>query len=181
MSLALPFDPFLVLAVFGIAIVSLVTLKGATSNDIKGSPDYYVVRQAMFFAIGTMGAVLVSRIDYSRLREFKYAIYGALILGILAVYPLGTNTNGSRRSIPTPIFETVLNGLTLRGSIVGTRQDMVEETWRIVQPLLDHPPEAHGQLHPRPRQLAIVAQHPDPRLAVAGDRRPVHADRKSVV
>lgn len=27
---------------------------------------------------------------------------------------------------PTPIFETVLNGLTLRGSIVGTRQDMVE-------------------------------------------------------
>ncbi|AVP69784.1 alcohol dehydrogenase AdhP [Prescottella equi] len=27
---------------------------------------------------------------------------------------------------PTPIFDTVLKGLTLRGSIVGTRQDMVE-------------------------------------------------------
>ncbi|MCL2535021.1 MAG: alcohol dehydrogenase AdhP [Nocardiaceae bacterium] len=27
---------------------------------------------------------------------------------------------------PTPIFDTVLEGLTLRGSIVGTRQDMVE-------------------------------------------------------
>jgi rod shape determining protein RodA len=105
MSLALPFDPLLVAATFGIAVVSLITINGATSTDIKGSPDYYVVRQAMFFAIGTLCAVLVSRIDYSRLREFKYAIYATLILGILAIYPLGTNTNGSRRSIPTPIFE----------------------------------------------------------------------------
>lgn len=105
MSLALPFDPLLTFAVFGIAVFSLITINGATATDIKGSPDYYVVRQAMFFAIGTMLAVLVSRIDYSRLREFKYAIYGFLILGILAIYPLGTNTNGSRRSIPTPIFE----------------------------------------------------------------------------
>ncbi|KHL12112.1 propanol-preferring alcohol dehydrogenase [Mumia flava] len=29
-------------------------------------------------------------------------------------------------TFPAPIFETVLKGLTLRGSIVGTRQDMVE-------------------------------------------------------
>ena len=27
---------------------------------------------------------------------------------------------------PAPIFEVVLKGLTIRGSIVGTRQDMVE-------------------------------------------------------
>jgi rod shape determining protein RodA len=105
MSLALPFDPLLMLAVVGIAVISLITVNGATSNDIPGSPDYYVVRQAMFFAIGTMGAVLVSRIDYSRLREFKYPIYAFLIASILSVYVLGANTRGSRRAIPTPIFE----------------------------------------------------------------------------
>ena len=105
MSLALPFDPLLVLAVVGIAVISLITVNGATATDIPGSPDYYVVRQAMFFAIGTMGAILVSRIDYSRLREFKYPIYAFLIASILSVYVLGANTRGSRRAIPTPIFE----------------------------------------------------------------------------
>ncbi|WP_084956111.1 alcohol dehydrogenase AdhP [Prescottella equi] len=39
---------------------------------------------------------------------------------------------------PTPIFDTVLKGLTLRGSIVGTRQDMVEA--------LDF--YARGSIHP---------------------------------
>jgi len=39
---------------------------------------------------------------------------------------------------PTPIFDTVLEGLTLRGSIVGTRQDMVEA--------LDF--YARGSIHP---------------------------------
>ena len=111
MSLALPFDPLLTLAVFGIAIVSLLTINGATGGDIPGSPDYYVVRQAMFFAIGTLGAVLVSRIDYSRLREFKYTLYGVLIASILSVYVLGANTRGSRRAIPTPIFEVQFSEL----------------------------------------------------------------------
>ena len=111
MSLALPFDPLLAVAVFGIAVVSLITVNGATANDIPGSPDYYVVRQAMFFAIGTIGAVLLSRIDYSRLREFKYPIYAFLILSILSVYVLGANTRGSRRAIPTPIFEVQFSEL----------------------------------------------------------------------
>ena len=39
---------------------------------------------------------------------------------------------------PAPIFEIVLKGLTVRGSIVGTRQDMAEA--------LDF--YARGQIHP---------------------------------
>lgn len=105
LDLVLPFDPILALATFAIAITSLVMLNGATSGDVEGSPDYYVVRQAMFFAIGGLLAVLVSRIDYSRLREFKYLLYGLLILSIVSVSVLGTDTRGSRRAIPTPLFE----------------------------------------------------------------------------
>jgi rod shape determining protein RodA len=104
-SLALPFDPFLVVGVFGIAVASLMTLKGATAQDVPGSPNYYVLRQAMFFAIGTLAAILVSRVDYSRLREIKYVLYAGLILAIGSVYFLGADTRGSRRAIPTPIFE----------------------------------------------------------------------------
>lgn len=105
MSLALPFDPLLAIGVFGIAVISLLTLNGATSGDDAGSTDYYVVRQAMFFAIGGLLAVLVSRIDYSRLREFKYPLYAVLLLSIVAVSVVGTDTRGSRRAIATPLFE----------------------------------------------------------------------------
>jgi len=40
-------------------------------------------------------------------------------------------------------YEVLLHAALVGDSTHFTRQDMVEETWRIVQPLLDHPPEAH--------------------------------------
>jgi glucose-6-phosphate 1-dehydrogenase len=41
-------------------------------------------------------------------------------------------------------YEVLLHAAIVGDSTHFTRQDMVEETWRIVQPLLDHPPEAHA-------------------------------------
>jgi rod shape determining protein RodA len=41
-------DPLLLLATLGLIACSLVALKGATRNDIPGSPLYYVERQAIF-------------------------------------------------------------------------------------------------------------------------------------
>jgi rod shape determining protein RodA len=46
----------------------------------------------------------VSRLDYSRLRELKYAIYGLMIASILFVYALGTAARGSKRWIELPFF-----------------------------------------------------------------------------
>ena len=43
--------------------------------------------------------LLVSQIDYSRLRELKYGIYGLMIALIVAVIGLGGVTRGSRRAI----------------------------------------------------------------------------------
>jgi glucose-6-phosphate 1-dehydrogenase len=41
---------------------------------------------------------------------------------------------------PTP-YENLLEAAIAGNSTLFTRQDMVEESWRIVQPLLDHPPK----------------------------------------
>jgi glucose-6-phosphate 1-dehydrogenase len=41
---------------------------------------------------------------------------------------------------PTP-YENLLEAAIIGNSTLFTRQDMVEESWRIVQPLLDHPPK----------------------------------------
>jgi glucose-6-phosphate 1-dehydrogenase len=40
-------------------------------------------------------------------------------------------------------YEVLLHAAVTGDSTHFTRQDMVEETWRIIQPLLDHPPEVH--------------------------------------
>ena len=41
-------------------------------------------------------------------------------------------------------YEVLLHAALVGDSTHFTRQDMVEETWRIVQPLLDHPPEVRA-------------------------------------
>jgi rod shape determining protein RodA len=104
LALALPFDPVLALAVVGICVASLVTMAGATADDIAGQPHYYVERQGVYFAVGAALAVLLGRIDYSRLREVKYGVYGFLIAGIVLVMMLGSVARGSRRAIQFPFF-----------------------------------------------------------------------------
>jgi rod shape determining protein RodA len=104
MALALPFDPILLLAVVGLCVASLVTLGGATLDDIPGDPHYYVNRQAVYFVVGAVLAVVLARVDYSRLRGAKYVVYGLLITSIVAVSALGSVARGSRRAIDLGFF-----------------------------------------------------------------------------
>src|ERR671932_622496 len=103
-GMLLPFDGILFLAVIGLCIGSLTTIAGATADDIPGQPHYYVLRQAIFFGVGMVLALILSRVDYSRLRELKYFVYALLIASIVAVQLLGSVTRGSRRSIELPFF-----------------------------------------------------------------------------
>ena len=100
----LPLDPLLTLAVLGLMACSLMTIAGATSDDIPGQPDYYVIRQAAYGGVGIVLMLLVSRFDYSRLRDLKYGLYGFLIGSIVLVFGLATATRGSRRWIELPFF-----------------------------------------------------------------------------
>jgi len=104
-GLRLPFDPLLAIAAIGLMIVSLLTLRSSTKTDIPGDPSYYVQRQGVFFVLGILIAVLLSRVDYSRLRELKYGLYGLMIGGILLVALFGGVTRGSRRALQLPFFE----------------------------------------------------------------------------
>jgi rod shape determining protein RodA len=104
-GLRMPFDPLLTLATIGLMVASLVTLHASTRTDVPGDPNHYVTRQGVFFALGVIAAIVLSRIDYSRLRELKYGIYGLMMLGLFAVIVLGGDTRGSRRAIQLPLFE----------------------------------------------------------------------------
>ena len=89
-------DPLLALAAIGLVVCSLVALKGATADDIDGQPLYYVMRQGVFGGIGVLLMLAMSRLDYSRLRELKYAVYGLLIGLIVLVMVLGDEVRGSK-------------------------------------------------------------------------------------
>jgi rod shape determining protein RodA len=97
----LPFDGVLLLAVLGICAASLMTLHGA---GVGVSPNYYVERQGVYFGVGLLLAAILARIDYSRLRELKYGLYGVLIVTIVLVSALGSVARGSRRAIALPFF-----------------------------------------------------------------------------
>jgi rod shape determining protein RodA len=103
-GLRLPLDPLLTLAVIGLAVCSIETLSRATRNLIPAQPHYYVNRQATYLAVGVVCMLVLSRVNYARLRPFKRGFYALLILGILAVFALGHSANGAQRAISLPFF-----------------------------------------------------------------------------
>jgi rod shape determining protein RodA len=97
-------DPLLLLGAIGLMLCSLATLKGATAHSVSGHPLFYVQRQALFGGIGLLLALVLSRIDYSRLREFKYALFGIMVALNLVVYGMAP-IQGARRWIPLPFLQ----------------------------------------------------------------------------
>jgi rod shape determining protein RodA len=97
-------DLLLLLAALGLIACSVYTIGTATQDDLDGSPYYYVIRQSVYGVVGIGLMLLVARFDYSRVREWKAGIYGALIAGILLVLAVGGATRGSRRWIELPFF-----------------------------------------------------------------------------
>ena len=97
-------DPLLLLATLGLVACSLIAIKGATADDVTGQPYYYLERQAVYAGVGLVLMYGVSRLDYSRLRELRYPIYGLLIGSILLVFALATATRGAKRWIALPFF-----------------------------------------------------------------------------
>lgn len=102
---SLPFDPVLALAVIALGACSLLAVGSATRDDIAGDPGYFLDRQAIYLAVGALGALVLWRIDYSRLRELRYAAFGTLIGLILLTSVAGSVTRGSRRAIDLGAFE----------------------------------------------------------------------------
>lgn len=98
-------DPLLLLASLGLVACSLIALNGATANDIAGNPDFYVIRQGIYAGIGVVLMFLLSRIDYSRLRELRYPIYGVMLGLLVLVLGIAQATRGTKGWIALPGFQ----------------------------------------------------------------------------
>jgi rod shape determining protein RodA len=97
-------DPLMLLATLGLIAASLIVVGGATQDDIDGDPNYFLYRQAAYAGVGLLLMFLITRFDYSRLREWKLGIYAVLIGAILLVSAVGVSARGAKRAISLPFF-----------------------------------------------------------------------------
>ena len=101
----LQFDLLLFVAAIALAAAGVYVVGTATHGDIPGNPDYYLIRQAAYGGVGVVLMLLLTRFDYSRLREWKLGIYGIAISLILLTLALGSATRGSKRWINLPFLK----------------------------------------------------------------------------
>jgi rod shape determining protein RodA len=90
-------DPMLLLGALGLVAFSVMTL-----HTVVGKSP--AERQAIYGGIGLLLVLVMSRIDYSRLREFKYGLLAIMIALNLVVYGMPP-IQGARRWIPLPFLE----------------------------------------------------------------------------
>jgi rod shape determining protein RodA len=97
-------DPLLLLATLGLVAASIYVVGTATRDDIPGDPNYFALRQGVYAGVGLVLMLLISRFDYSRLREWKFGLYAFMIATIVLVYLMGATARGSRRAIEFGFF-----------------------------------------------------------------------------
>ncbi len=118
-------DPLLLLAALGLVAASALTLRGAAGRSVAE-------HQMIYAGIGLLLCLVVSRIDYTRLREFKYGAYVLMIALNLVVYGMPAQA-GAHRWIPVPLvnfqsseFGKLLLTLALSGFMVDRARQMHE-------------------------------------------------------
>jgi rod shape determining protein RodA len=126
-------DPLLLLATLGLIGCSVYVVGSATQNDIDGNPNYYFYRQLAYAIVGVILMLALSRFDYSRLREWRFGVYGVMIGLILAVFLIGAAAKGSTRWIPLPGFNLQPSELGKLLLVVALSAFMVERIRRLTE------------------------------------------------
>src|SRR3954454_14948840 len=119
-------DPLLLLATLGLIACSVYVVGSATQDDIAGAPNYYLYRQLAYGLVGIVFMFALSRMDYSRLREWRFGVYGVMIGLILVVLAIGSGAKGSTRWIPLPFFNLQPSELGKLLLVVALSAFMVE-------------------------------------------------------
>jgi cell division protein FtsW len=93
----------LVLVTLGLVAFGLVMVYSASSARAllsSDAPSYYLKRQAIYALMGLVALVVLSRLDFHRLRHATDALLGITFILLVAVLVIGTAVNGARRWIP---------------------------------------------------------------------------------
>jgi rod shape determining protein RodA len=88
-----------------LAAVGVVMVYSASRSIYPLEPTYFLKRQIAYDVVGAGAMALFALVDYRRLEEWAYVIYGAVVLALLAVRVIGHSQNGAERWISLAGFQ----------------------------------------------------------------------------
>jgi rod shape determining protein RodA len=97
-------DWLLLAGVAGLVAVGLWAISGVTRFDIHSDPNYYLKRQFIYVAVGTVGLLLGLLVDPDVYRRYWRAIFGGTVGLIAVVLVVGNAARGSTRWINVGFF-----------------------------------------------------------------------------
>jgi rod shape determining protein RodA len=103
-SLVRRLDWVLLGAVAALVGYGLWAIAGITRHDILGDSSYYVVRQGVYAAVGSLGLVALVLVDPDLYRRHKRLIYGGTVSVMLLVLLAGTVSRHSKRWLDLGFF-----------------------------------------------------------------------------
>jgi rod shape determining protein RodA len=94
-------DWVLLIAVGALTAIGLVMVDSTGSGfaAVGLSARYGVEHQAVFAVIGVLFLALAMSVDYHRLEEIAYPLWGVVLLALLAVRAVGTSSGGAAREV----------------------------------------------------------------------------------
>lgn len=99
-SLLRRLDIVLLTVTFALTAVGLVMIYSATKTYYPDEPTYFVKRQLIYAVLGVITLVVTTLIDYRRIEEWAWVLYGLAIAALLGVRVVGTASSlGAQREI----------------------------------------------------------------------------------
>jgi rod shape determining protein RodA len=91
-------DLVLLCSALAVSVIgAMMVLSSTRGTDPDSYDTSYLRKQLLFIAVGVVAMVLVTLVDYRRLRDFASLIYGtAVLLLVLVISPLGSERRGSQ-------------------------------------------------------------------------------------
>jgi len=98
-------DCVLVGSIVLLAVVGVVMVYSASRSLYPLEPTYFLKRQIAYDVVGFGAMVVAALVDYRRLEEWGYVLYGAVVVALVAVKAIGHTENGAERWISIAGFQ----------------------------------------------------------------------------
>jgi len=86
-------DVVLVASTLVLTLVGLVMVYSATRGIYPADPTYFLKRQIVYAALGVVVMAVCMFVDYRRLEEWGYVVYGLVVASLLAVLAVGRHVS----------------------------------------------------------------------------------------
>jgi len=102
-------DVVLLASTLALSALGMIVVYSATKTVYAFEPTYYLKRQIVFSVIGVGVMAAVAFIDYRRLEQWAYVIFGAIVLSLLAVFVIGKSVTAGTGATASGIAQRWIN------------------------------------------------------------------------